>query len=155
MTRLLAYQSLGVVYGDLSTSPLYVYQSTFAEDIQLLQTNEEIFGLLSFVFWTLTLVPLCKYVFIVLRDEDNSEGDWLLMNPYLRISWIQLPNREYHSKVRMLLEKYKFLHTTLLTLVLPGTCMVIGDGVLTPVISGSEQCLRILATSLTLQSRYV
>ncbi|MFS7982278.1 putative potassium transporter [Helianthus anomalus] len=52
----------------------------------------------------------------------------------------------------MLLEKYKFLHTTLLILVLPGTCMVIGDGVLTPVISGSEQCLRILATSLTLQS---
>ncbi|KAJ0582421.1 hypothetical protein HanHA300_Chr04g0152071 [Helianthus annuus] len=52
----------------------------------------------------------------------------------------------------MLLEKYNFLHTTLLILVLPGTCMVIGDGVLTPVISGSEQCLRLLATSLTLQS---
>ncbi|KAJ0493776.1 putative potassium transporter [Helianthus annuus] len=74
MTRLLAYQSLGVVYGDLSTSPLYVYQSTFAEDIQLSQTNEEIFGVLSFVFWTLTLVPLYNYVFIVLRDGDNGEG---------------------------------------------------------------------------------
>ncbi|MFS7982279.1 putative potassium transporter [Helianthus anomalus] len=74
MTQLLAYQSLGVVYGDLNTSPLYVYRSTFAEDIQPSQTNEEIFGVLSFVFWTLTLVPLCKYVFIVLRDGDNGEG---------------------------------------------------------------------------------
>lgn len=73
-TMLLAYQSLGVVYGDLSISPLYVYKSTFAEDIHHSETNEEIFGVLSFVFWTLTLVPLCKYVFIVLRADDNGEG---------------------------------------------------------------------------------
>ena len=71
---LLAYQSLGVVYGDLSTSPLYVYKSTFAEDIQHSETNEEIYGVLSFVFWTLTLVPLFKYVFVVLRADDNGEG---------------------------------------------------------------------------------
>ncbi|KAJ0550311.1 putative potassium transporter [Helianthus annuus] len=58
------------------------------------------------------------------------------MNRYLCISWSNCPNREYNSKVRMFLEKYNFLHTTLLILVLPGTCMVIGDGVLTPVISG-------------------
>lgn len=74
---LLAYQSLGVVYGDLSISPLYVYQSTFAEDIQHSETNEEIYGVLSFVFWTLTLVPLFKYVFIVLRADDNGEGKHL------------------------------------------------------------------------------
>ncbi|KAH0465012.1 hypothetical protein IEQ34_005115 [Dendrobium chrysotoxum] len=70
----LAYQSLGVVYGDLSTSPLYVYKSTFAEDIKHSETNEEIYGVLSFVFWTLTLIPLLKYVFIVLRANDNGEG---------------------------------------------------------------------------------
>lgn len=72
---LLAYQSLGVVYGDLSISPLYVFKSTFAEDIHHSETNEEIFGTLSFVFWTLTLVPLFKYVFIVLRADDNGEGE--------------------------------------------------------------------------------
>jgi KUP system potassium uptake protein len=71
---LLAYQSLGVVYGDLSISPLYVFKSTFAEDIQHSDTNEEIFGVLSFVFWTLTLIPLIKYVSIVLRADDNGEG---------------------------------------------------------------------------------
>ncbi|MCD7447129.1 Potassium transporter 6 [Datura stramonium] len=70
----LAYQSLGVVYGDLSTSPLYVYKSTFAEDITHSESNEEIYGVLSFIFWTLTLVPLLKYVFIVLKADDNGEG---------------------------------------------------------------------------------
>lgn len=77
---LLAYQSLGVVYGDLSISPLYVYTSTFAEDIEHSETNEEIFGALSFVFWTLTLVPLFKYVFVVLRADDNGEGKHLNEN---------------------------------------------------------------------------
>jgi len=74
MTLSLAYQSLGVVYGDLSTSPLYVYKAAFAEDIQHTDTNDEILGVLSFVFWTLTLVPLLKYVCIVLRADDNGEG---------------------------------------------------------------------------------
>lgn len=73
-TLLLAYQSLGVVYGDLSISPLYVYSSTFSEDIQHSESNDEILGVLSFVFWTLTLIPLIKYVSIVLRADDNGEG---------------------------------------------------------------------------------
>ncbi|XP_076893514.1 potassium transporter 2-like isoform X2 [Bidens hawaiensis] len=154
-TLVLAYQSLGVVYGDLSISPIYVYKSTFAEDIHHSETNEEIFGVLSFVFWTLTLVPLFKYVFIVLRADDNGEGGTfalyssicrhvnvsLLPNKQVAdeslstYKLVQPPERENGSKVKMLLEKHKILHTALLILVLLGTCMVIGDGVLTPVIS--------------------
>lgn len=155
----LAYQSLGVVYGDLSTSPLYVYKSTFAEDIQHSETNEEIFGVLSFVFWTLTLMPLLKYVFIVLRADDNGEGGtfalYSLLCRHARIS--SLPNcqladeelSEYKkddikttekivlgSGLKKTLEKYNFLQKLLLVLALIGTCMVIGDGVLTPAISG-------------------
>ncbi|XP_058007895.1 potassium transporter 2 isoform X2 [Hevea brasiliensis] len=151
----LAYQSLGVVYGDLSTSPLYVYKSTFAEDIQHSESNEEIFGVLSFVFWTLTLVPLFKYVFIVLRADDNGEGGtfalYSLICRHAKVSL--LPNRQVadealstykmehppeknnNSRVKMYLEKHKGLHTALLILVLLGTCMVIGDGLLTPAIS--------------------
>ncbi|XP_051141056.1 potassium transporter 8-like [Andrographis paniculata] len=153
----LAYQSLGVVYGDLSTSPLYVYKSTFAEDIQHSETNEEIFGVLSFVFWTLTLIPLFKYVFIVLRADDNGEGGtfalYSLLCRHARVS--TLPNGqladeelfEYNKdgiasgnkglgfKLRSLLESHGFLQRMLLTLTLIGTCMVIGDGVLTPAIS--------------------
>ncbi|CAH9090703.1 unnamed protein product, partial [Cuscuta europaea] len=90
----LAYQSLGVVYGDLSTSPLYVYKSTFAEDIHHSESNDEIFGVLSFVFWTLTLIPLLKYVFIVLRADDNGEGGtfalYSLLCRHARVS--TLPN---------------------------------------------------------------
>ncbi|KAI4372894.1 hypothetical protein MLD38_011075 [Melastoma candidum] len=154
-TLLLAYQSLGVVYGDLSISPLYVYKSTFAQDIQHSETNEEIFGVLSFVFWTLTLLPLFKYVFIVLRADDNGEGGtfalYSLICRHAKVSL--LPNRQASdealsmyklevppqnrnsSRVKLLLEKHRSLHTALLILVLLGTCMVIGDGLLTPAIS--------------------
>ncbi|KAJ3682897.1 hypothetical protein LUZ60_013124 [Juncus effusus] len=155
-TLLLAYQSLGVVYGDLSISPLYVYKSTFAEDITHSETNEEIYGVLSFVFWTLTLIPLFKYVFIVLRADDNGEGGtFALYSSICRNAKVcLLPNRQVadeevstykleHPKeetkntnrMKVWLEKHKNLHTCLLVVVMLGTCMVIGDGVLTPAIS--------------------
>lgn len=71
---LLSYQSLGVVYGDLSTSPLYVYKTTFSGKLSLHEDDEEVLGVLSFIFWTLTLIPLFKYIFIVLSADDNGEG---------------------------------------------------------------------------------
>ncbi|KAI9177806.1 hypothetical protein LWI28_019496 [Acer negundo] len=154
----LAYQSLGVVYGDLSTSPLYVYKSAFAEDIQHSETNEEIYGVLSFVFWTLTLIPLVKYVFIVLRADDNGEGGtfalYSLLCRHARVSSLpncQLADEElsdynkdvissndrnvFGSSLKSTLEKYRVLQKVLLLLSLIGTCMVIGDGVLTPALS--------------------
>ncbi|OVA17068.1 potassium transporter [Macleaya cordata] len=155
----LAYQSLGVVYGDLTTSPLYVYQTIFSQDIQHSTSNEEIFGVLSFIFWTLTLLPLIKYVFIVLKADDNGEGGTFALYSKLcrhaRVSF--LPNSQvvdeeistYKNKdsidqpcssiitsmLKSTLEKYKVLQTVLLFLALVGTCMVIGDGVLSPSIS--------------------
>ena len=77
---LLAYQSVGVVYGDLSTSPLYVYTSTFKGELQKHQNEEAIFGAFSLIFWTLTLIPLLKYVFIVLSADDNGQGGLLFMS---------------------------------------------------------------------------
>lgn len=71
---ILAYQSFGVVYGDLSTSPLYVYSSTFAGKLQKHRTEEVVFGAFSLIFWTFTLIPLLKYVFVVLSADDNGEG---------------------------------------------------------------------------------
>ncbi|XP_022939511.1 potassium transporter 6-like [Cucurbita moschata] len=156
----LAYQSLGVVYGDLSTSPLYVYKSAFAENIQNSETNEEVYGVLCFVFWTLTLIPLLKYVFIVLRADDNGEGGtfalYSLLCRHARLS--SLPNHQladeelsayttdrpetqttanfsFSSCLKSTLEKCKVLQRMLLVLALIGTCMVIGDGVLSPAIS--------------------
>ncbi|KAK9063441.1 hypothetical protein SSX86_017311 [Deinandra increscens subsp. villosa] len=153
----LAYQSLGVVYGDLSTSPLYVFKSTFAEDIQHSETNEEIYGALSFIFWTLTLVPLMKYVFIVLKADDNGEGGtfalYSLLCRHARVSSLpncqladeelssykkeipNLPLNSFGSRLKSTLEKHRVLQRFLLVLALVGACMVIGDGVLTPALS--------------------
>ena len=67
----LAFQSIGVVYGDIGTSPLYVYASTFTNGIN---HNDDILGVLSLIFYTITLIPFIKYIFIVLRANDNGEG---------------------------------------------------------------------------------
>ncbi|KAK6133612.1 hypothetical protein DH2020_032642 [Rehmannia glutinosa] len=145
----LAYQSLGVVYGDLSTSPLYVYQVTFSEDIEHSETNEEIYGVLSLVFWTLTLLPLLKYVFIVLRADDNGEGGtfalYSLLCRHAKVNLLpssQLADEDlstykkditspepstFGARLKSTLEKYRVLQRFLLVLALLGACMVIGD----------------------------
>lgn len=68
----LAFQSIGVVYGDIGTSPLYVYSSTFQDGIK---HKDDILGVLSLILYTITLLPLIKYVFIVLRANDNGDGN--------------------------------------------------------------------------------
>lgn len=66
----LSYQSTGVIYGDIGTSPLYVYSSTFASQ----PSYEDLVGALSIIIWTLTLMVSIKYMFIVLAADDDGEG---------------------------------------------------------------------------------
>ncbi|XP_043704889.1 potassium transporter 4-like [Telopea speciosissima] len=152
---ILAYQSFGVVYGDLSTSPLYVYKSTFVGKLQNHQNEDAIFGAFSLIFWTLTLIPLIKYVFILLSADDNGEGGTFALYSLLcrHAKFNLLPNQQAadeelsaykygpssqavaSSPLKRFLEKHKRLRTALLLVVLFGACMVIGDGVLTPAIS--------------------
>ncbi|KAL0299644.1 UNVERIFIED_CONTAM: Potassium transporter 6 [Sesamum radiatum] len=66
----LAYQSLGVVYGDLGTSPVNVFSSTRLTNL----SEEDLVGTLSLIIWTLTSLVLIKYVFIVLHADDHGEG---------------------------------------------------------------------------------
>lgn len=155
---ILAYQSFGVVYGDLSTSPLYVYKSTFLGKLDKYQNDDAIFGAFSLVFWTFTLIPLLKYIFIVMSADDNGEGGtfalYSLLCRHARFSLLhnqqaadeelsaykcvpsQLqPQAPSSSPLKRFLEKHKKSRTALLVLVLFGTCMVIGDGILTPAIS--------------------
>ncbi|MCO5590960.1 hypothetical protein L7F22_044936 [Adiantum nelumboides] len=152
----LAYQSFGVVYGDLSTSPLYVYRSTFfGSKVRLSDSDAEILGVLSFIFWTFTLIPILKYVFIVLRADDNGEGGtfalYSLLCRHAKIGLLpnqqpvdeelstysleQRPTRQGTHIIKSFLEGHQSLRKGLLVVVLLGTCMVIGDGVLTPTIS--------------------
>ncbi|CAL5038008.1 unnamed protein product [Urochloa decumbens] len=153
----LAYQSLGVVYGEVATSPLYVYRSAFAGgDIGHSEGNEEIYGVLSLVFWTLTLVTLLKYVLIVLRADDGGEGGTFALYSLIcrRVGAGLLPGagadddlKEQRdgaaaaaasppaSSVRSALQQRRELQWLLLLFALLGTSMVIGDGVLTPAVS--------------------
>ncbi|KAB5527557.1 hypothetical protein DKX38_021404 [Salix brachista] len=151
---LLAYQSFGVVYGDLSTSPLYVYKNTFAGKMRKHQTEEVIFGAFSLIFWTFTLIPLIKYICILLSADDNGEGGTFALYSLLcrHAKFSLLPNQQaadeelsaykygpstqaISSPLKRFLEKHRRLRTVLLLVVLFGACMVIGDGVLTPAIS--------------------
>ncbi|CAK8531807.1 unnamed protein product [Lathyrus sativus] len=147
----LAYQSLGVVYGDLGTSPLYVFYNTFPHGVD---DPEDVIGALSLIIYSLTLVPLLKYVFIVLRANDNGQGGTLALYSLLcrhanikiipnrhrtdekltTYSWNTINEKPFAVKTKRWLEGH-FVKTVLLILVLVGTCMVIGDGILTPAIS--------------------
>jgi KUP system potassium uptake protein len=80
----LAYQSIGVIYGDIGTSPLYVYSATFSSE----PSHEDLLGALSIIIWTLTLMVTIKYVLIVLRADDEGEGGtfavYSLLSRYVR-----------------------------------------------------------------------
>ncbi|KAE7995934.1 hypothetical protein FH972_000691 [Carpinus fangiana] len=148
----LAFQSLGVVYGDLGTSPLYVFYNTFPRGIA---EPEDVIGVLSLIIYSLTLVPLIKYVFIVSRANDNGQGGTFALYSLLcRHAKIKsFPNydqtdeklttyshssfheQSFAAKTKRWLERQAFRKHALLVLVLVGSCMVIGDGILTPAIS--------------------
>ncbi|KAL8142771.1 hypothetical protein V2J09_015803 [Rumex salicifolius] len=152
---LLAYQSVGFVYGELSTSPLYVYTSAFTGKLQNHQNEEAVYGVFSIIFWTLTLIPLVKYASIVISADDNGEGGTFSLYSLLcrHAKFSMLPNqqaadeelssykydhsvpRTTTSPLKRFLEKHKRLKTVLLILVLYGASMVISNGVLTPSIT--------------------
>ncbi|KAG7643149.1 Potassium transporter [Arabidopsis suecica] len=148
----LSFQSLGVVYGDLGTSPLYVFYNTFPHGIK---DPEDIIGALSLIIYSLTLIPLLKYVFVVCKANDNGQGGtfalYSLLCRHAKVKTIQNQHRtdeelttysrttfhehSFAAKTKRWLEKRTSRKTALLILVLVGTCMVIGDGILTPAIS--------------------
>ncbi|XP_062088418.1 potassium transporter 5-like [Humulus lupulus] len=149
----LAFQSIGIVYGDIGTSPLYVYSSTFTDGIK---HNDDILGVLSLIFYTITLIPLIKYVFIVLQANDNGDGGtfalYSLICRYAKVGLtpseqaedrdvsnfqLELPSNRLKmaSKLKSKLENSKSTKYFLLFATMLGTSMVIGDGVLTPCIS--------------------
>ncbi|KAE8667103.1 putative potassium transporter 2 [Hibiscus syriacus] len=155
-TLCLAYQSFGIVYGDLSSSPIYVYKSTFSGRLRLHEEDDEILGVLSLVFWTLTLIPLCKYIIFVLGADDNGEGGtfalYSLLCRHAKLGLLSPSNApdddisayDYgpHRKetvassiLKEFFHKYHSSRIVLLLLVLLGTSMVIGDGILTPSMS--------------------
>lgn len=75
-TDSLAYQSAGVIYGDIGTSPLYVYSSTFLKGPP---GYDDLLGALSLIIWTLTIIVTIKYVIIVLNADNEGQGGTFAM----------------------------------------------------------------------------
>ncbi|CAK9137792.1 unnamed protein product [Ilex paraguariensis] len=188
-TLALAFQTLGVVYGDMGTSPLYVFSGVFSK--VSIQSDVDVLGALSLVMYTIAIIPLAKYVFIVLKANDNGEGTYVVsasryltlhvscdgllvghsffnksLTPFTggtfalyslicryakvnllpnrqqadeRISSFRLklptPELERALNIKETLEHKSSLKTLILLLVLMGTSMIIGDGILTPAMS--------------------
>ncbi|MDC8784937.1 potassium transporter Kup [Roseateles koreensis] len=110
--------ALGVVYGDIGTSPLYALKEVFnAGHVPL--TPENIIGILSLVFWTLTIVVSLKYVALIMRASNNGEGGTMAL--------LALAGQTVSGRPRLKL--------ALLLMGIMGAAMFYGDGVITPAIS--------------------
>ena len=71
--------AIGVVYGDIGTSPLYTFKECFSPHIGLAPTQSVVFGFLSLIFWSLILVVSVKYLAFVLRADNRGEGGILTL----------------------------------------------------------------------------
>ncbi|KAF9624197.1 hypothetical protein IFM89_008135 [Coptis chinensis] len=149
-TLVLAYKTLGVVFGGLVTSPLYVYPA-----IHLKSPNEDDYlGIYSIIFWTLTLIGVVKYCFIALKADDQGEGGtfalYSLLCRHANISILSSKRMDSNSafedsnqygttrkKSRLVrfFEQSLVARRVLLFIAMLGMCMLIGDGILTPAIS--------------------
>ena len=70
---------LGVVYGDIGTSPLYAFKASLQHFPPKDVTNLEIMGILSLIFWSLVLVVTVKYVMLIMRADNRGEGGILAL----------------------------------------------------------------------------
>ena len=110
--------AIGVVYGDIGTSVLYAMKEVFGSG-HVEFTHENIYGILSIFFWTLTTIISLKYVSLVLRADNHGEGGLVAM--------LALASQSVKDKPR--------LRKVLLLVGIFGTCLFYGDGVITPAIS--------------------
>jgi KUP system potassium uptake protein len=133
---LLTLAALGVVYGDIGTSPLYTIRETFHPDFGLTPTAANVQGILSLVFWSLILVVVVKYLVFVLRADNRGEGGVLAA---LALVLQRLPEK-----------KTMWLRATLIMLGVFGTALLYGDGIITPAISvlGAMEGLTVVTPAL-------
>ena len=110
--------AIGVVYGDIGTSVLYAMKEVFSHD-RVMFNFENVFGILSMFFWTLTIIVSLKYVVLVLRADNEGEGGLIAM--------LALASQAVVDRPR--------LRHVLLTVGIFGTSLFYGDGVITPAIS--------------------
>ncbi len=116
----LAIGAIGVVFGDIGTSPLYALQTVFSIDGHAVKpTNSDVYGVISLVFWSITLIVSIKYVVFILRADNDGEGGIMALAALIR--------RTLSSKSRRV--------AVAMVLGVIGAALFYGDSLITPAIS--------------------
>jgi KUP system potassium uptake protein len=116
----LALGALGVVFGDIGTSPLYALQTVFSADHGAVKpTEQDVFGVISLVFWSITLIVSIEFVLFIMRADNDGEGGILALI----------------AKVEMTKLSSKQAKMALIAIGMFGVALFYGDGMITPAIS--------------------
>ena len=131
-----ALAALGVVYGDIGTSPLYALRTCFNPETGVSATHDNVLGILSLIFWSLILIVSVKYLVFVLRADNRGEGG------ILALMALAFPERSKESSTRTA--------WVLIAFGLFGAALLYGDGLITPAISvlGAMEGLEVATPAL-------
>ncbi len=119
--KYLALAALGVVYGDIGTSPLYALRACFAGEQSVAATTDNVLGLLSLIFWALILIISIKYIVFVLRADNRGEGG------ILTLTALAFPERKKSTR--------SWTMWWMITFGVFGAALLYGEGLITPAIS--------------------
>src|ERR1035438_8326674 len=111
--------AIGVVYGDIGTSPLYAIQTTFTGPHPLAVGEANILGVLSMMFWTIMLLVSLKYVIIIMRADNHGEGGSMALLALVSDITSQYPKTKWFITI----------------LGVFAAALFYGDGMITPAIS--------------------
>jgi KUP system potassium uptake protein len=133
----LTLTALGVVYGDIGTSPLYTVKEAFGPRHGLVPTVANVYGIMSLVFWSIMLVVVVKYLVFILQADNRGEGGVLALLALV----LQRQHRTNDRRRR----------AVFIILGVFGTALLYGDGIITPAISvlGAVEGLEIVAPALS------
>ena len=115
----LAILATGIVFGDIGTSPIYTIREVFSPKYGILLNINNLYGILSTIFWLLIIVVSIKYVFVMLNANNKGEGGLMAL--------LALISRHY--------KKENFIKISITTLAIFGAALFYGDGFITPAIS--------------------
>src|SRR5918996_1664573 len=119
-TMALSLAALGIVYGDIGTSPIYAIRESFLEEHGVQATIASVMGVLSLIFWSLIIIISVKYLVFVLRADNQGEGGILALTSLVMPR--ESPTRYSRKRLLILLGIF-------------GTALLYGDGIITPAIS--------------------
>ncbi|MFZ1019155.1 MAG: KUP/HAK/KT family potassium transporter [Candidatus Cybelea sp.] len=116
----LALGALGIVFGDIGTSPLYAFRQCFLSQLKIAPTHENVLGILSLILWSLILIVFIRYIGMIMRVAHDGEGGILAL-----LAFVLPPSKRGVLPAA----------TWLTFLVILGAGMLLGDGIITPAVS--------------------